>query len=363
MDFSEKGGSGKKTGEAKERMGIMNDKFTLIETDKDVGKWVSSGANDQEGVFVFTPLAPQKPISLSGPPTIATMTAPGRRPIYQFLGPGGNEISFGGVLYGENAWDEYKKLETWRRGGKRYTARWGRMQKHVVIADISFEIESRRLIRYRMRLSEVIDDPRELRAPEAESAPLRLIDKLREDLAGILEAIAELRGELSDFYEEINELVTELESYVDEFMEALRFIDELSQLPQNLITEFYEMAESFIERIGGAMGGLEDYFADPDNLAVLNRSGEENVNSRAAAETIFAYLRSLWREKTLLRFSLGALLEPPERIFRYIVSQGDTLRQIAASELGDPGRWNEIAEANDLISIEIEAGEVLRIPK
>jgi nucleoid-associated protein YgaU len=46
----------------------------------------------------------------------------------------------------------------------------------------------------------------------------------------------------------------------------------------------------------------------------------------------------------------------------YLVKQGDTLWDIAQSELGDGFRWQEIAEANDITNGSINTGQELIIP-
>jgi nucleoid-associated protein YgaU len=47
----------------------------------------------------------------------------------------------------------------------------------------------------------------------------------------------------------------------------------------------------------------------------------------------------------------------------YVVQPGDTLWAIAASQLGDGGRWLEVAEANGLAQpYNIDVGQELRIP-
>ncbi|MFE4671408.1 LysM peptidoglycan-binding domain-containing protein [Streptomyces sp. NPDC056723] len=48
----------------------------------------------------------------------------------------------------------------------------------------------------------------------------------------------------------------------------------------------------------------------------------------------------------------------------YTVRKGDTLWSIAASKLGDGGRWAEIAKLNSLKNADdISVGQTLKLPK
>jgi nucleoid-associated protein YgaU len=85
------------------------------------------------------------------------------------------------------------------------------------------------------------------------------------------------------------------------------------------------------------------------------------VTSRLAGERVHALLRGWLRRMVLASYGLRALAGP-RRSVRYVVMQGDTLRQIAREELGDAGRWTEIAEANGLDDLDLEPGQVLVIP-
>lgn len=58
-----------------------------------------------------------------------------------------------------------------------------------------------------------------------------------------------------------------------------------------------------------------------------------------------------------------ALGTQTEKTNAYIVKEGETLWSIAEKELGDPYRWTEIKDLNELSSSEVEAGQVLLIPE
>jgi nucleoid-associated protein YgaU len=54
----------------------------------------------------------------------------------------------------------------------------------------------------------------------------------------------------------------------------------------------------------------------------------------------------------------------PDVTTTYTVAAGDTLWSIAASELGDGARWQEIATLNHIKDADsIQPGQVLKLPK
>lgn len=313
-------------------------------------------------IFIFTPLAPQRPLEVGGRASIAVREAPGRAPAQQFMGPGTTEVSFGGALYGAEAWNDHLTLDRMRRQGHEHDAIWGPWKKRVRLAEARFQLETRTLIRYRLRLIEVVE------ASQVETQEWQTWQKPQWQAAQILADLSlfelltrDLRGFLFDLFETLDELLDVVSGFVHDVAELTEFGAELAGLPRRVITELQYRAESAVADLGNAWRELDEAFADPDNADDLASTEQEMVTSRLAGERVHALLRGWLRRMVLASYGLRALAGP-RRSVRYVVMQGDTLRQIAREELGDAGRWTEIAEANGLDDLDLEPGQVLVIP-
>jgi hypothetical protein len=313
-------------------------------------------------VFLFTPLAPQRPLEVSGRATIAVRSAPGRAPAQQFMGPGTTEVSFGGALYGAEAWNDHLALDRMRRRGHEHDAIWGPWRKRVRIAEARFQVETRTLIRYRLRLIEVVEASEvETQEWQTWQKPQWQAEQILADLSLFELLTRDLRGFLFDLFETLDALLGLISGLVHDVAELTRFGAELASLPRRVITELQYRVESAVAGIENAWRELDDTFSDPDNADDLAATEPEMVTSRLAGERVHALLRDWLRRMVLASYGLRALAGP-RRSVRYVVTQGDTLRQIAREELGDAGRWTEIAEANGLDSLDLEPGQVLVIP-
>jgi nucleoid-associated protein YgaU len=108
---------------------------------------------------------------------------------------------------------------------------------------------------------------------------------------------------------------------------------------------------------------------DPEVLSLLQLHGDVSAEAEAYLEllwvTILKYYRAVIGEVMARQvYSEQPYIEsPPVPPLRHTVAFGETLWSISLQYLGDPARWREILEYNNLRDQTIIPGQILLIPR
>lgn len=175
-----------------------------------------------------------------------------------------------------------------------------------------------------------------------------LAGKLSKSSSGLASAIANGDPFTPSFFEALSDKIGNARAAVGKLRTTLQKVGNLAQAPARLAQEAANAARS----CGNVLSDLDNLIAD---------TADEYVAAGNSLTNLMKGRRSLGEAKDAMNDGadvVAAVLAALERRARKLVGvrPGMDLTVVAAAELGDPNRWTEIAEANDLPGQIVPAG-------